>query len=198
MTSPHDECCLGVVLAAQEPDLAGSLLADLPGKQAGAVAAVERADPRPCLAEAGVVGGDRQVAADVEDVATADRVSGDHRDDRLRGATDLDLEIEDVEPPDALLGDVVVPDVAVVASDSLVAAGAEREVALAGQDNDADLVVVPREVEGLGQLEQGLRPERVADLRPVDRDLRDSVPRNLIADVGVVADRLPVCCLLDR
>ena len=60
--------------------------------------------------------------------------------------------------------DVVVADVAVVATDPLVAAGAERLVALAGEDDHADLVVVTRAVERVGELEQRLRPERVAHL----------------------------------
>ena len=79
----------------------------------------------PGLAEDGVVGGDRQVADQVQDVAAADRVAGDHRDDRLRSAADLHVEVADVEPADALLGDLVVADVAVVAADPLVAARAE-------------------------------------------------------------------------
>ena len=82
-------------------------------------------DPRAGLAEAGVVGGDRQVADEVQDVPAADRVAGDHRDHRLRQAPDLHVEVADVEAADALLGDLVVADVAVVAADPLVAAGAE-------------------------------------------------------------------------
>ena len=122
----HVERLLRVVLPAEEPDLLGALLADLAGEQARAEAAVERADLRAGLAEARVVGRDRQVAHDVQHVAAADRVARDHRDDRLRAAADLDLQVEHVEPADALLGDLVVADVAVVAADALVAAGAER------------------------------------------------------------------------
>ena len=55
------------------------------------------------LAEARVVGGDRQVADDVQDVPAADRVAGDHRDDRLGQAPDLDVQVGDVEAPDAPL-----------------------------------------------------------------------------------------------
>ena len=58
-------------------------------------------------------------------MAAADRVAGDHRHHRLRQAADLDVQFADVEPADPLLGDVVVADVAVVAADPLVAAGAE-------------------------------------------------------------------------
>src|SRR3954453_22921803 len=63
---PHSERLLGVVLAAQEPDLLGLLRSHEVGEQSGAEAAVEAAHARACLAEAGVVGGDRQVAHDVQ------------------------------------------------------------------------------------------------------------------------------------
>ncbi len=53
-------------------------------------------------------------------MAATDRVAGDHRDDRLGQAADLDLQIEDVEPSDP--GGVAV---AVVAADALITAGAE-------------------------------------------------------------------------
>ena len=70
-------------------------------EQRRAEAAVERADPRAGLAEARVVGGDREVADEVQDVAAADRVAGDHRHDRLRQAADLDVQVGDVEAADA-------------------------------------------------------------------------------------------------
>ena len=54
-------------------------------------------------------------------VPAADRVPGDHRDHRLGQPADLHLEVEHVEPADA-----VVVAVAVVAAHALVAAGAER------------------------------------------------------------------------
>ncbi len=101
-----------------------------------------------------VVGGDRQVADEVQDVPAADRVARDHRDDGLRQAPDLDVEVADVQAPDALLRDLVVADVAVVAADALVAARAERVVAGAGEDDRADLGVVPRAVEGVAQARQ--------------------------------------------
>ena len=123
---PHLQRLAGVVEAAQEPDLLRALGADVVREERRAEAAVEAPDPRPGLAEAGVVGGDREVADEVQDVAAADRVAGDHRDHRLRQAPDLDVEVADVEPADALLRDLVVADVAVVSADALVAAGAER------------------------------------------------------------------------
>ena len=114
-------------------------------------------------------------------MAATDRVAGHHRDHRLGRAPDLHLEIQDVEPPD--------PErvlVAVVAPDALVAAGAEGQVSGAGEDDHADLGVVPRDSERLAQLEERGRPKRVPHLGAVDRDPGDPVHR-VVQDVLVVA-----------
>ncbi len=68
----------------------------------------------------------------------ADRVAGDRSEHGLRQAADLHMQVADVEAADALLGDLVVAHVAVVAADPLVAAGAEGVVAGAGEDDRAD------------------------------------------------------------
>jgi hypothetical protein len=127
----------------------------------------------------------------VEDVAATDRIAGDHRDHGLREPPDLDVQVADVEAADATLGDLVVPDIAVVAADPLVAAGAEGLVARAGEDDLPDLEVVAGQGEGLAQLGQRLRAERVADLGPVDRDLRDPLGL-LVADVAEVGCAAPL------
>ena len=72
----------------------------------------------------------------------ADRVAGDHRDDRLGQAADLDVQVGDVEAPDASLAGRVLVEVARVAAHALVAARAERVGALAGQHDHADLGVL--------------------------------------------------------
>src|ERR687896_3253 len=160
----HLERLPRVVLAAQEPDLLGPLLADLGGEQAGAIAAVEAADPGAGLAEAGVVGGDREVADHVQHVSAADRIAGDHGDDRLGSAAHLHVEVGHVEAPD--LG--AAGDVAGVPAHALVAAGAEGEGALAGEDDHADVGVLAGALERVRDLDQGLGPEGVADLGAVD------------------------------
>jgi hypothetical protein len=71
----HVQRVVRVVLAAQEPDLLGALGADDVAEHRRAEAAVPRAHPRPRLAEDRVVGGDRQVAQHVQDVAAADGVA---------------------------------------------------------------------------------------------------------------------------
>src|SRR5204863_8653281 len=87
--------------------------------------------------------------------------------------------------------------VAVVAAHALVAAGAEGERPLAGEDDHADARILASAVEHVGQLDHGLRPECVAHLRAVDRDLRDPVG-DLVADVLVVVSRPPVGRRADR
>ena len=163
----------------------GALLADLPGQQPGPVAAVEGSDLRPGLTEARIVRGHGQVAHDVQDVPAPDRVAGDHRDDRLGQTPDLDLQVQHVQPPDALGRYLIVADVAVVAADLLVTSGAERPVPGAGQDDHTDGVVVAGQREGALEFEQGLRAERIALVGTVDGDLRDSVG-GLVTDVAEV------------
>src|SRR5436190_13276747 len=123
---PHLQGLLRRVEAQEKPDLLRLLDPDVAREEARAEAAVEAADARPGLAESRIIAGDRQVADQVEDVSAADGVPRDHRDHGLRQAADLDVEVAHVEPADTMLRDLVVTDVAVVAPDALVAAGAER------------------------------------------------------------------------
>src|SRR5690606_16506908 len=108
---------------------------------------------------------------------------GHHRDDRLGAAPHLHVEVGDVEAA----GGTLVGLVPRVAPDPLIAAGAERLAALAGQDDDADRLVVARDRQGARDLLDRLRPERVVDLGTTDRDLGDPVLRGLVTDVGPVA-----------
>ena len=83
---------------------------------------------------------------------------------------------------------------AALAAHALVAAGAERIRALAGEDHDADVEVLAGALERVGELDHGLGAERVADLGAVDRDLGDPgivAGRELVADVRVVGGLLP-------
>ncbi len=85
---------------------------------------------------------------------------------------------------------IVVVEVAGVAAYALVAAGAERLAALAGEDDHADVGVLARILQRVGDLDHGARTERVSDLGPSDRDLRDALvgaARLLVADVREVA-----------
>jgi hypothetical protein len=81
-----------------------------------------------------------------------------------------------------------------LAAHALVTAGAERIRPLPGQNHHADVEVLAGSRERLDQLDDGLRAERVADLRAVDRDLGDpriGTRRELVTDVRVVGGLLP-------
>ena len=181
----HLEPFTSVVEAAEKPHLLGPLDADVAGEEAGAEASVEAADPGARLAELGVVGGDRQVADEVEDVPAPDRVAGDHRDHGLRGAPDLHVKVADIEPADALTRNLVLADVTVINADPLVPARAEGVRACAGENDRADLEIVTGAEERVAKLGDRLRAEGVPDFGAVDRDLGDPVGA-LVADITVL------------
>ena len=68
----------------------------------------------------------------------------------------------------------------------LVTAGAEGLPTLAGEDDHADGLIVPRVVQRPDHLLHRQRPEGVANLRAVDGDFRDAVGL-VILDVGVLS-----------
>src|SRR5581483_1780469 len=183
----HLECLLRIVLAAEEPDLARFLLTDDSRQIRRSKSCVERADPRPGLSEARIVGCDRQVADDMQNVTAADRISRHHRDDRLRHAANLFLHIENVEPRDFLLR----IDIAALAANALISARTKSIRTFTGQDDDADLGVVAREIERLFHLAHGQRAKRIPHLWSVDRDLRDPVLGAFELDVSELFDRSP-------
>src|SRR5262249_833866 len=79
--------------------------------------------------------------------------------------------------------DAVLADVAAVAADALVAAGAEGVLAGAGEDDDADRGVVADVVEGARELDDRAGAERVSHLGAVDGELGDAFIALLVADV---------------
>jgi hypothetical protein len=157
----------------------------------------------------------RAVAHHDEGVPAPGRPAGDDGDDDLRHRPDQPLHLEDVQPARPLgvdllatLGDTrvrvgvvgLVP-VAVRPAHALVAAGAERPAAvLRGrpvpcEDDGPDVGRQPRVVQRAVELVDRPRPERVADLRAVERDADDrqvalDVPRPVhaavVGDVGAV------------
>src|SRR5690606_9313783 len=143
------------------------------------------AHSRAGLAEDRVVRRDGQVTDQVQDVPAADRVAGDRSDDRLGQRANLPLQIEDVEP-----GNAVLADVPAVPPHLLIATGAESLRAGAGQNDDAARAVVARAGERVGHLCDGLRAKGVAHFGAVNGDLRDAVPR-LVKNIFVGAGRFP-------
>src|SRR5665213_114770 len=127
----------------------------------------------------------------MEDMSSPNGVARDLSDHWLRQPTNLNLEIEDVESPDAVARDVVVPHVAVVATDALIAPGAEGVGAGAGKDDGADGDVVTSQFESARELEERLRAKRITNLGTIDRDSRDPVG-DLVDDVGELIGTLPL------
>jgi len=161
----HRQRLLGVIEPAPEPDLAGLLLADDPGKVGRAEAGVERADARAGLAEPRRLAGDRHVADDLKDVASADSQPVDGGDDRLGDVAQRAVEVADLEAPG--LGRAVVAGLGALLD---VASGAERLVAGAGEDDAAHGGVHPCRPQGGEQLVDRLGAEGVVALGPVDGD----------------------------
>ena len=168
-------------------------MADDTGKVTGSVTSVEAAHLGARLTEYGVVGSDRQVADDVKNVAAANCISGHHCDYRLGSTADLNLQVEHVQPADAPLGHLIVADIAVVTTDSLVAARAEGLLALSGKDDHPNIRVVTCPVEAVLEFEQGLRPKGISNIGPIDGQLGDAIG-GFVFDVGVFPGWCPTDC----
>ena len=134
----HPQTVLGGVGLAEEEDLAGELLPDLPGQVRRPEAAVERADVGIGLLEASVLcAGQGEVADHVQAVTTAGGPAVDERDHDLRHEPDQPLHLEDVQPPErgridacrVVAGGVLI---AGSAADPLVPSAAERPAAVLG------------------------------------------------------------------
>src|ERR1051325_2522207 len=157
----HVQRLLGVVLPAEEPDLARFFLPDDARRVRRAEAAVEGADARAGLAEARVLRGDGEVADDVQDMPAADGVARDHGHDGLGQTADLLLHVEDVEARHALPVDVPP-----LPPHPLLPTRAKRLGTFAGEDDDADVRAVASHAERGLQLTDG---ERAKALRTFGR-----------------------------
>ncbi len=91
-------------------------------------------------------------------MTAADGVSRHHRHHRLGQAADLHVQVGYMEAPRAggiRITGVVLGEIARVAAHTLIAARAERELALAAQHDHADLRVLARLLESLRELDDG-------------------------------------------
>ena len=122
----------------------------------------------------------------MEHVSTADGIAGDHGDDGFGDGADFFLEVQHIET-----GHAVRADVAGVAADFLITAGAEGEVTGPGEDDDADGGVFVSEVKSRQQFLHGQRTEGIAHFGPVDRDFGNAIFGFVIGDVGEVLDVVP-------
>jgi hypothetical protein len=124
-------------------------------------------------------------------VTPANGVARDLGNNRLGEASNLNLQVEHVQPSDALAGDVVVTDVAVVTADRLVAARAEGVGPGAGENNCAHRRIIASTLERMGQFEERLWSEGVASLGAIDRDARDPFG-HFVNDVDELTLALPL------
>ena len=128
----------------------------------------------------------------MEHVAAADGEAGDEGDDDFGHRPDEALEVEDVEARDAILAHVAA---FLVATDLLVAAGAEGELTVAlrigaSEEYHADRGVVARIGKSLQHLGDRIRGEGVAAGGAVDRHAGDTIGL-LVHDVGERSLLLP-------
>jgi hypothetical protein len=83
--------------------------------------------------------------------------------------------------------------IAISPPDSLITARAEGPAAIlgrwpvSGQQNNSDVRGLPSVVQGSEELIDGVGPERIADLRPIDGDPHSALPLGPV--VGDVAER---------
>jgi hypothetical protein len=132
------------------------------------VARIDAADPGARLAEDRGVGGDRQVAQDVQHVPSADREAVHHGDHRLRDLPDGAVQGLDVHGTRAVLG--------VAAASALLPVTARAEGLVAAPVSTTTPTAGSKRVEeGSGELGDGPRPEGIPHRRPVDRDPGDAV-----------------------
>ena len=123
----------------------------------------------------------------MQHVTAADGIAGDHGHDGLGHGANLLLYVEDVEAGDFLF----LVDVAAFPSNALIAAGAKRVRAFAGEDDDADVRVVARHVQRGFHLVDGQRAKGVAHFGTIDGDLGDAVFSSFEFDVREFANGGP-------
>ena len=134
-------------MAAHKPDFAGFLLSHDTRQIGRTEASVERTYFRACLSKDGVVRSYGEVAHEVENVASANGIAVDHRNDGFGQRTYLFLHIEDIET-----GHAVATDITAATFDIHIAARAESLIASTRQDNDTDFGILPTDTKGIAHL----------------------------------------------
>src|SRR5437764_2104501 len=171
----------GGIAAAQKPDLARPLVADMTREKRGAPAGIDRADARSDLAEDGLLGGDRQVADRRQHVAAADRVALHLGDDRLPALADHAVQFLDRQTNETAAAIALVR-LRAAGARRIVAARAKGAIPCPGQHDNADIGILFGVAHGLEHLLDGAGAERVQHRRAVDRDRRNAVAL-LVEDV---------------
>ena len=131
----------------------------------------------------------------MQGVAPAGRPAGHDRDDDLRHEADEALHLQDVQAAGALELGVVFVLIPVSTPDALVAPRTERPTpvlgagSVSGEQHDADARVLAGVIQCPVQLVDGVRPEGVAHLGPIEGDAGDA-PGDVVVvgDVGQFAE----------
>lgn len=176
----------GIIDPAEKPNLSRLFLADDAGEVAGPVTSIEGTDFGAGLSEFGIVGGDGEIAEDVQDMASADSPAGNHCHDGFGTGADLPLKIQDIEAFDAAF--ISIPR---IATHFDIPAGTKSIGALARENDDPDSRIVARIVEGRLHFADGERSEGIADFRAVDGNFGDAFGL-FVTDVGEWAGDFPV------
>ena len=122
----------------------------------------------------------------MQNMPAADGIPCHHGDHRFRTGADHALKFQHVQPVDSLI--VLI---AGIPAHALIAAGAKRLFALAGQNDHADVEIIAGVLQRRFHLFHRQGPERVAHFRPVDGDFGNAF-RLVILDVGKLAGFNPI------
>ena len=189
---PHLQSLLGAITAAEKPDFTGLALADHPRQIARTKTAIKTADLGSSLAKHGVISGEAEVAEQMQHLAATHGVAGDQRDHHLWQAANDALQIQHVQPRQAVLADITA-----VAANTLVTAGTEGIAAIrgrahAGEQHHTDVTVIPDARESITELHHRLRAESVALGGAVDGHASQAILATVHKDVLKAAPRCPL------
>ena len=173
-----------IVLATEKPDFPGLFLPNHTGEITRTKAPIKTAHFRPHLTKDRIVGGDGQVAHDVQHMPPADGVTRNQGHDDFRHRSDEFLYFKHVESRYALTIDITT-----VTANRLIAASAESIFPVfsgtgPGKKNNPNRLIFARVQECCMHLHDRLRAEGIALLWSVNRDLGHT--RGLLIDDVVV------------
>mmetsp|Transcript_7246 Transcript_7246/g.13747 ORF Transcript_7246/g.13747 Transcript_7246/m.13747 type:complete len:234 (-) Transcript_7246:204-905(-) len=171
----HLHGLLSIVQTGQEPHLFGSFRAHQARHHRAAVAGVKATHLGSSLTENGVVSRNSQITHHVQDVTSPHCVSRHHTYHWLGHAPDLHLEVEDVQPGDAVLANVPSSP-----ANRLIPPAAKRQVAGAGENDGSHVAVVAAVLHAPDDFLNCTRPKCIASFWAVDSDLCNSLALCLV------------------
>src|SRR6266566_4029801 len=181
----HTQGLLSAILPAEIPDLTSLFVTNDARHVGSSPAGIKTADPGTSLSKPGIIGGNGQIAEQVQHVTAPDGVACDHCYDRLGKIFDDFLQVEGVQA-----GHTIFADVPAMTSNALITSRAECLVARTCKDDYANFRVLAAGIEGVYQFRQRLWPESIAHFGSIDGNLSHALGffKN---NVRVVANLLP-------